>query len=196
MKKIIFVVLFLFLNLNVFALENSNLIDISDGNDNAKIKIYTYQSLTCPHCATFHNEIYPLLKRDFIDKGILKIYFRHFPLDLASLNAAKIVQCVDGEKKIPFLDHLYKTQEKWTKGEKIEDINNNLKIALNDYGLTGIDLDKCLKIKDLEDYILNTRIEGSQDFEIKSTPTIIINDKKFEGNLEYKDLKKAIEKLI
>ena len=78
MKKIIFVVLFLFLNLNVFALENSNLIDISDGNDNAKIKIYTYQSLTCPHCATFHNEIYPLLKRDFIDKGILKIYFRHF----------------------------------------------------------------------------------------------------------------------
>jgi len=196
MKKIIFVVLFLFLNLNVFALENSNLIDISDGNDNAKIKIYTYQSLTCPHCATFHNEIYPLLKRDFIDKGILKIYFRHFPLDLASLNAAKIVQCVDGEKKIPFLDHLYKTQEKWTKGEKIEDINNNLKIALNDFGLTGIDLDKCLKIKDLEDYILNTRIEGSQDFEIKSTPTIIINDKKFEGNLEYKDLKKAIEKLI
>ena len=196
MKKIIFVVLFLFLNLNVFALENSNLIDISDGNDNAKIKIYTYQSLTCPHCATFHNEIYPLLKRDFIDKGILKIYFRHFTLDLASLNAAKIVQCVDGEKKIPFLDHLYKTQEKWTKGEKIEDINNNLKIALNDFGLTGIDLDKCLKIKDLEDYILNTRIEGSQDFEIKSTPTIIINDKKFEGNLEYKDLKKAIEKLI
>lgn len=196
MKKIIFVVLFLFLNLNVFALENSNLIDISDGNDNAKIKIYTYQSLTCPHCATFHNEIYPLLKRDFIDKGILKIYFRHFPLDLASLNAAKIVQCVDGEKKIPFLDHLYKTQEKWTKGEKIEDINNNLKIALNDFGLTGIDLDKCLKIKDLEDYILNTRIEASQDFEIKSTPTIIINDKKFEGNLEYKDLKKAIEKLI
>ena len=125
MKKIIFVVLFLFLNLNVFALENSNLIDISDGNDNAKIKIYTYQSLTCPHCATFHNEIYPLLKRDFIDKGILKIYFRHFPLDLASLNAAKIVQCVDGEKKIPFLAHLYKTQEKWTKGEIIEDLPRN-----------------------------------------------------------------------
>ena len=196
MKKIIFVVLFLFLNLNVFAVENNKIKDISEGSENAKVEILVYESLTCPHCATFHNEIYPLLKRDFIDKGILKIYFRHFPLDLASLNAAKIVQCVDGEKKIPFLDHLYKTQEKWTKGEKIEDINNNLKIALNDFGLTGIDLDKCLKIKDLEDYILNTRIEGSQDFEIKSTPTIIINDKKFEGNLEYKDLKKAIEKLI
>ena len=70
------------------AVENNKIKDISEGSENAKVEILVYESLTCPHCATFHNEIYPLLKRDFIDKGILKIYFRHFPLDLASLNAS------------------------------------------------------------------------------------------------------------
>ena len=123
MRKIIYIFLFFFWKLNSFAIENNILNDISEGNDDAKVIIYVYSSLTCSHCASFHNEIYPLLKKDFVDTGILKMYFKHFPLDLAALNAAKILQCIDEKNRISFLDHLYETQESWIKGTTIEDIN-------------------------------------------------------------------------
>ncbi len=196
MTRIIYTLLFFFLSINAFASENNKLSDITEGNENAKIKIYSYQSLTCPHCAVFHATIYPLLKKDYIDTGIAKIYFKHFPLDLAALNAAKIAQCVNKEKRISFLDHLYKTQESWVVGEKIEDINENLKITAIQFGLSKNDFDKCLAFEDVENYILNSRIEAVQKFKIKSTPTLVINDEIFKGTLEYKNIKKILEKLI
>lgn len=196
MKKIIYILLFSFLSINSFAGENYKLSDITEGNENAKIKIYSYQSLTCPHCATFHAKIYPLLKKDYIDTGIAKIYFKHFPLDLSALNAAKIAQCVNKEKRISFLDHLYKTQESWIKGTKIEDINQNLKKSVKQFGLNEDDFDKCLAFEDVENYILNSRIEAVKKFKIKSTPTLVINDEPFKGTLEYKNIKKMLEKLI
>ena len=196
MKKIIYILLFFLLSINSFAGENYKLSDITEGNENAKIKIYSYQSLTCPHCATFHVKIYPLLKKDYIDTGIAKIYFKHFPLDLSALNAAKIAQCVKKEKRISFLDHLYKTQENWIVGEKIEDINENLKKAVKQFGLSENDFDKCLAFENVENYILNSRIEAMQKFKVKSTPTLIINDEIFIGTLEYNNIKKILEKLI
>ena len=196
MTRIIYTLLFFFLSINAFASENYKLSDITEGNENAKIKIYSYQSLTCPHCAIFHTKIYPLLKKDYIDTGIVKIYFKHFPLDLAALNAAKIIQCVNKEKRISFLDHLYKTQKNWTKGEKIEDINQNLKNSVKQFGLSEGNFDKCLAFEDVENYILNSRIEAVKKFKIESTPTIIINDEKFKDTLEYKNLKKILEKLM
>ena len=196
MRKIIYILLFFFLSINSFANENYKLSDITEGNENAKIKIYSYQSLTCPHCAVFHAKIYPLLKKDYIDTGIVKIYFKHFPLDLAALNAAKIAQCVNNEKRISFIDHLYETQESWIKGEKIEDINQNLKKSVRKFGLNEYDFDKCLAFEDVENFVLNSRIEAVKKFKIKSTPTIVINDEIFKGTLEYKNLKKILEKLI
>ena len=196
MKKIIYILLFYFLSINSFAGENYKLSDITAGNENAKINIYSYQSLTCPHCAAFHAKIYPLLKKDYIDTGIAKIYFKHFPLDLAALNAAKITQCVNNEKRISFIDHLYETQESWIKGEKIEDINQNLKKSVKQFGLNENDFDKCLAFEDVENYILNSRIEAVKKFKIKSTPTIVINDEIFKDSLEYKNFKRILEKLI
>ena len=196
MKKTIFIILFFFLAIDSFANENYKLSDIAEGNENAKIKIYSYQSLTCPHCADFHAKVYPLLKKDYIDTGIAKIYFKPFPLDLSALNAAKIAQCVNKEKRISFLDHLYKTQTSWIKGEKIQDINENLKKLVNQFGLSDKDFDKCLALENVENYILNSRIEAVKKFKIKATPTIVINDEVYEGTLEYKNIKKILEKLI
>ena len=196
MRKIIYILVFFFLSTNLFASENYKLSDITEGNENAKIRIYSYQSLTCPHCAVFHAKIYPLLKKDYIDTGIVKIHFKHFPLDLAALNAAKITQCVNKEKRISFLDHLYKTQESWIVGEKIEDINENIKKTVKQFGLSENDFDKCLLFEDVENYILNSRIEAVQKFKIKSTPTLVINDEIFKGTLEYKNIKKILEKII
>ena len=73
MRKIFFILLFFFLIANSFANENYQLTDITEGSRNAKIKIYSYQSLTCPHCATFHHKVYPLIKKDYIDKAILTL---------------------------------------------------------------------------------------------------------------------------
>ena len=196
MKKIVYILIVLFLNSNSVAIETNRLTDITDGDDNAKIKIFAYQSLTFPHFATFHKEIYPLLKKEFIDTGIIKIYFKHFPLDLAALNAAKILQCIDKKSRIALLDHLYETQKIWTIGEKIEDINNNLKNSVLMFGIDEKNFENCLVLEDVEDYILNSRIEAAKNYKIESTPTIIINDEKFEGSLDYKTLKEEIEKLI
>ena len=136
------------------------------------------------------------LKKEFIDTGIIKIYFKHFPLDLAALNAAKILQCIDKKSRIALLDHLYETQKIWTIGEKIEDINNNLKNSVLMFGIDEKNFENCLVLEDVEDYILNSRIEAAKNYKIESTPTIIINDEKFEGSLDYKTLKEEIEKLI
>ena len=90
MKKI-FLILLVFLATSFKS--NAEIKRIISGNENAKITIIAYESLTCSHCASFHKEIYPNLKKDFIDTGLVKIEFRHFPLDVAAFNASKISQC-------------------------------------------------------------------------------------------------------
>ena len=186
--------IYLILSTKSFGAENGKFKNITEGNENAKITILVYESLTCPHCATFHKKIYPNLKKDFIDKGLVKIEFRSFPLDLASLNASKIAHCKnDGKPDI--LHFLYDNQDIWTKGETIEEINLNLKKIINK-GNFGINIKKCINNKKIEDHILEDRIESVKKFEINSTPTLIINNKKFNKPLTYKNLKKTIEKLI
>ena len=189
-KIFILLILFFGLTTNIEA-ETKRIIS---GNDNAKITIIAYESLTCSHCANFHKEIYPLLKKEFIDTGLVKIEFRHFPLDIAAFNASKIVQCKE-DQSLEILESLYSNQQSWVKGNTVEDINNNLKIFIKKEGFK-IDYEKCINDKKIEDFVLNDRIEGSKNFKVNATPTIIINDKKFEKSLNYKNLKKSLEKLI
>ena len=188
--------LFLFLIL-IFGLStgaNAEIKGIVSGNQNAKITIIAYESLTCGHCANFHKDVYPSLKKDFIDTGLAKIEFRHFPLDIAALNASKISLCKQ-DQSLEILEKLYSNQQAWIKGKGIEEVNNNLKEFLKKAGF-DIDFEKCINNKEIEDYVLNDRIEGTKNFKVNSTPTIIINNEKFEKSLNYKNLKKTLEKLI
>ena len=164
------------------------------GNKNAKITIIAYESLTCSHCANFHKDVYPQLKKKFIDTGIVKIEFRHFPLDIAALNASKITQC-KSNKGLEIMNNLYLNQQEWIKGNTVDEVNSNLEKFLAKKGF-GIDFNKCINNKEIEDYVLNDRIEGVKKFKVNSTPTIIINNEKFEKSLNYKNLKKFLEKLI
>ena len=167
---------------------------IYEGSPDAKIQLIIYESLTCSHCADFHKNVYPDLKENFIDKGYVKIEFRNFPLDMAALNASKIAHCKnDGKSDI--LHFLFENQEQWAKGSKIEDINSNLKKIL-DTEKYGINIDKCINNKKVEDHILEDRINAVKKFKLNSTPTLIINNKKFDKPLNYKNLKKTLEKLI
>ena len=195
MKKLIIFLIIILTNVSNINAENTGEIKrIIVGNKNAKINIITYESLTCSHCADFHANVYPELKKDYIDTGIAKIEFRHFPLDIAALNAAKISQCKnDGKSEI--LNSLYLNQHKWVKGKTIEDINENLKKFLKSEGF-NLDFNKCTTSKNIEDFVLNDRIEGVKKFKVNATPTIVINDEKFEKPLNYKNLKETLEKLI
>jgi len=191
MKKIL-LLLFLFFahTTNVFAEINR----IISGNENAKITIIAYESLTCSHCADFHKDVYPQLKKDYIDTGLAKIEFRHFPLDVAAFNASKISQCKQ-DQGLNILESLYSDQQAWVKGSSVEEINKNLKKFISEKGF-DLDFDKCVNNKEIEDFVLNDRIEGTKKFDVNATPTIIINNKKFDKSLNYKNLKKFLEKLI
>ena len=167
---------------------------IVSGNENSKVTIIVYESLTCSHCANFHNDVYPQLKKEYIDTGLVKIEFRHFPLDVAAFNASKIAQC-KGDQSLEILESLYSNQQAWVKGNTVEEINNSLKKFILKEGFK-LDFEKCVNNKEIEDFILNDRIEGAKNFKVNATPTIIINDKKFEKSLNYKNIKKSLEKLI
>ena len=191
MNKIFLILVLFFGSINIL---NAEINRIVAGNKDAKIKIIAYESLTCSHCADFHKDIYPQLKKDYIDTGLAKIEFRHFPLDVAAFNASKVSQC-KSDQSLEILESLYSNQQEWVKGNTAEEINNNLKKFIEKEGFK-IDFEKCINDKEIEDFVLNDRIEGVKVFKVNATPTIIINDKKFEKTLNYKNLKKSLEKLI
>ena len=192
MKKIIFLALIIlnsFTNLNAEEIKR-----IVVGNKDAKITLIAFESMTCSHCANFHKNVYPELKKEYLDTGIAKIEFRHFPLDVAAFNAAKVAQCKnDGNSDI--LESLYANQQKWVKGSSVQEANKNLQIFLKNEGFS-VDFEACINNKNVEDFVLNDRIEGAKNFKVNATPTIIINNEKFEKKLNYKNLKKALEKMI
>ncbi len=167
---------------------------IIEGSNDAKIKIIIFESLTCSHCANFHKKIYPSLKKDFIDKGHVSIEFKNFPLDMAAFNASKIAHCKnDGKSEI--LHHLFENQGKWVKGNTIADLNKNLKNFIDESNY-NLNFEECISNTKIEDFILEDRINGAKKFKIEATPTLIINGEKFENALNYKKLKKYLEKLI
>ena len=191
MKKTLIVLIIIFSCITNINAETKRIIS---GKLNAKINIIAYESLTCSHCANFHKDVYPQLKKDYIDTGLAKIEFRHFPLDIAAFNAAKIAQC-NLDQSLEILKSLYSNQQAWVKGNTVEEINLNLAKFLENEGF-NINFEKCINSKEIEDFVLNDRIEGTKKFKVNATPTIIINNEKFEKSLNYKNLKKIIEKLL
>ncbi len=193
MKKLILILLFSTLNFSILNSENK-INQLYEGNKDAKIQLIVYESLTCSHCADFHKNVYPELKKNFIDTGLINIEFRNFPLDIASLNASKIAHC-NNDGKTEILHYLFKNQNKWAKGKNIEEFNLNLKNIIYS-GKFELDFQKCIDNKIIEDHILEDRIDAMKKFKINATPTLIINNKKFDKPLNFKNLKKTIEKLI
>ena len=191
MYKIYFI---LILSFGLINISNAEVNRIIAGNKDAKITIIAYESLTCSHCADFHKEIYPQLKKDYIDTGLAKIEFRHFPLDVAAFNASKVSQCKSNES-LKIINSLYLNQQEWVRGSTVEEVNDNLEKFIKKQGFE-INFEKCINDKEIEDYVLNDRIEGVKKFNVNATPTIIINDEKFDKTLNYKNLKKSLEKLI
>ena len=166
-------------------------------NSNSVINVKVFSSLTCPHCADFHGKIYEKLEKEYINLGKVKFEHISFPLDLAALNAEKILQC--GEKSqtnFKFLAEIYKKQNKWAAGTDINTINNSIKAIGKEFALTESVMNDCLADKILEEKILNERIADQKNYKVSSTPTIYIDEKKYKGKKDYKSFKKVIDKLL
>ena len=194
MNNLIYKVIFFILITFSVNAENKTL---SIGNANAKVIVKVFSSLTCPHCASFHKNIFEELKKEYIDQNLVKFEHHSFPLDLAALNAEIIVRCQDdNQKNFDLLGKIYEKQNKWAIGSDINIINKSIKKIGLDSGLDNAKMDECLKDESAQDQILNERIEAQKKYKIESTPTIFINDKKYKGDHNYKPFKKAIEKIL
>ena len=170
---------------------------LSIGSPDAKVTIKVFSSLTCPHCASFHSNIYEKLKEEYIDKGLIKFEHHAFPLDLAALNAEAVVRCQDNnERKFDLLTEMYNKQTTWAVGSDINKINELIKKVGLNFDLSNEKMDLCLKNDQVQDEILQQRIEAQKKYKIESTPTIIINEKKYSGKVDYKQFKKAIDKKL
>jgi protein-disulfide isomerase len=170
---------------------------LSIGSPDAKVTIKVFSSLTCPHCASFHTDIYEKLKEEYIDKGLVKFEHHAFPLDLAALNAEIIVRCQDNNnKKFELLTEIYNKQTTWAVGSDINKINELIKKVGINFDLSNEEMETCLKNDRVQDLILEQRIEAQKKYKIESTPTIIINEKKYSGKVNYKKFKKVIDKKL
>ena len=186
--KIVFLIFF-----SLTAKAESKILSI--GSPNAKVVVKVFSSLTCPHCADFHTEIFNKLKKDYIDKGEVKFEHHPFPLDLAALNAEIIVRCqTNNDIKFKLLEEIYIKQKSWAIGSDINKINDLIKKVGSNFDLSDDKMNSCLKDNIAQDEILNQRIEAQKKYKIESTPTIIINEKKYTKKIDYKTFKKVIDR--
>ncbi|MFN4312337.1 MAG: DsbA family protein [Ferrovibrio sp.] len=166
--------------------------DMVLGKPDAKITIIEYASLTCPHCASFHADILPALKTEYIDTGKAKLIYRDFPLDNLAFAGAILARCGGPEKYFTFLNVLFAQQRQWATA-------SDPKAALTQIGrLGGVSadqFDKCLADKPLGDFILQQRLDGNQKFNVNSTPTLIINGKTEAGVPSLDELRKKLDAL-
>ena len=181
----------LFIFFSYFAPVESKILSI--GNADAKVTIKVFSSLTCPHCANFHNEIFNDLKKDYIDKGLVRFEHHPFPLDLAALNAEIILGCAD-KKDFDLLSEMYAKQKVWAIGSDISKINDLIKKIGSSFDLSNEEMDSCLRDEKIQDKILEQRINAQKMYKIESTPTVFINEKKYTDKVDYKKFKKIIEK--
>jgi len=194
-NKFLLVIILIFSQFFLYTNVLSDILKI--GNNNAKITVKVFSSLTCPHCASFHENIFENLKKDYIDKNKVKFEHHAFPLDLAALNAEKIVRCAPSpEARFELLAEIYDKQEKWAVGSDINKINDFLiKIGIN-YKIKESELRKCLENEETQELILKERIKAQKEYNITSTPTIYINDKKYEDKHKFKSFKIQLDKLL
>ena len=163
------------------------------GTEEANIEIIEFASLTCGHCAKFHNEVFPKIKKEFIDTGKVSFIYQDFPLDKFALKASVIARCSGEKKFFSFLKVLYSKQKDWTRTE--DPFRSLLKIAKLG-GLKNEEIEVCVGNKSIEDGILKQRLNASKKFDIKATPTLYINGEKYDGDLTFEALKLKINTLL
>ena len=187
---------------NLFFVEfvSANIVDTiealeekSIGKPDAPIKMIEFASLTCGHCARFHNEVMPAIKEKYINNGKIFFIYKDFPLDKFALKASIISRCSGNKNYFSFLDVFYKKQSSWTKSQ--DPFKSLLKIAKIG-GLKDEEIKVCVGNKSIEDGLLKDRLQSSKKYDITATPTIYLNGKKYTGDLTLEALELKINSLL
>lgn len=165
--------------------------EIVIGQEAAPLTIVEYASLSCPHCADFHQKVLPQLKKEYIDTGKVKLVFRHFPLNEPALRGAQVVECAGGAQRIALLKTLFETQKQWAFEAKFFD---NLRQIAGVGGIDGARFDGCMTDKSIENRILSVRMEAAQLLHVEHTPSIFVHGKKIEGEATFEAVREAIGK--
>lgn len=164
--------------------------DINYGNPKARVRIVEYASLSCPHCASFYEEVMPKLKEAYLDSGKIAFTFRHFPLNAPAMKAAMAVNCSEKENKHALLKEFFDTQRDWAFDS--EYLTNIAKISAK-HGLDTKALEACLNDSKVENTILASRQDAEQKLNVASTPTFFVNGKRIAGAVSFEALEEAIK---
>lgn len=160
------------------------------GDENAPVTLIKYASMTCPHCRAWHKNVYPAIKEKYIDKGIVKYYFREFPFDPSAAAAFMLAECAGEEKYFSMIDILYDKQASWSRGKVVDELFKISKLA----GFTQDDFNACLKDQSLLNNVLAIQKKAAEDYGVNSTPTFFINGTKYP-NMNAEEMSKIIDSL-
>ena len=203
MKKFTYIIVLIVLNFFVSKLVLANepsALDISVddfmiGDENAPITIIEYASMSCSHCATFHTNTLPELKKEYIDTGKVRMVFRDYPFNYPALLGSMMMRCIPSDVRYDYMNALYKLQTTWVdKDPKVS--KKELYKIMQSGGMSKEEFDNCISNTELEQKILQVLMDAQEEFDIKSTPTFIINGEKLGGNKDIKVFRQIIDKIL
>ena len=163
------------------------------GQPKAPIELIEYASLTCPHCAKFHNGPWVKIKKEYVDTGKAKLIYRDFPTDQLALAASMIARCAPKTRYFGIVKIMFETQDNWRNSQ-------NPRQALANIGrIAGMSLEtvnQCINSKVAYESVMRLREEGSKKFNIDSTPTLIVNGEKIDSGLKIEEYREILDKLL
>ena len=169
--------------------------DFVIGDKNAPVTIIEYASLSCSHCADFHNKTLGDLKKEYVDTGKARIVFRNFPFNYPALLGSMVLRCIPEDVRYDYMNALFQLQSKWVARDNAKSTQELYKI-MQSGGMTKEEFETCTNNAELENIILQAVIAAQNEFNIKSTPSFLINGNLVEGNKSIKEFRQIIDKIL
>ena len=193
--SIVFFIVFFILPISAATVLDITEDDLVIGDKNAPITIIEYASLSCSHCANFHKNTLPDIKKEYVDTGKVRFVFRNFPYDPPSLIGSVILKCVPKDVRYDYMNVLFLLRKNWVVSDNAKSTQELYKI-MQSGGMSKEDFDNCLKRDDLANQIIKGRIDVQNEFNIQSTPSFLINGNLVEGNKSIKEFRQIINKIL
>ncbi len=165
------------------------------GKKDAPITIIEYASMSCSHCASFHNNTLPDIKKEYIDTGIVRMVFRDYPFNYPALLGSMMMRCISSDVRYDYMNALYQLQNTWVNKDPKTSKKELYKI-MQSGGMTKDEFNECYSNLDNENLILEGVMAAQKDFNIKSTPSFIVNGNLVEGNKNIKEFRQIIDKIL
>ncbi len=167
--------------------------EMSMGPDNAPVTMIEYSSLGCPHCAAFHRDTLPKIKKEYIDTGKVRLVYRDFPFGTPALAASMIARCAGRDKFFGFIEIIYRSQDQWSRSRQpLAELARVARFG----GMSETDVEECLKLQELLIGIRRIAAAAQETYKVKSTPTFIIGKKTISGAMSYENFKKVFDRAL